>query len=586
MSPRQATSWSTCMAVLLYAMAQTATAQPCPGDCDADGQVSLAEAVLALRISLDRGGAQLSDCPAADVDLNGVVSVGDAMRAAAAMQNGCTGAAAAGSAGATTSGAGGTPFVEVSMESGAPGETVEFSVTLHTAGQDIAGVEQEIHLVGLTPVLGCQVNPAINKNASAFALRPSGCSPGVTCTSLKALILSFTNVDPIPDGSVLFTCEVSISGAAPGGVYPLDSRLEGAADPDGNEVLLDGVDGSISVAAVPTATPTPIPVQASLILEKVRLKADTADRPGRDNGTIAVVGVVNANDPFANFVEDIGASGLSVRVSGAGGVDEVLPWSAAECEVRAAAGGPRIRCSTADAAGKRKIDLRTTRVPNLFRAKLAAKRLGFPPPLTAGTVAVVLTTATFERSDTIGGCKLSGGGRKSTCRESGFVPTPTPTFTSTPTPTFTFTVTPTPTDTPILPDDTTIVVGDAIGVPGGTVAFTVGLETGEQVAATQNELHLDPGAPLSFVSCAVHPDLDKNLFYNISTPSDLTAIVISLVSLDPIPHGSTMYTCEIGIGATAPAADYLIDCTNPDASDPSGNPIATLCSDGTLTVTP
>jgi hypothetical protein len=339
MSRRQAARRSTATAILVYliALAAAAPAQPCPGDCDADGQVSLAEAVLAMRISLERGGAQLADCPAADTNLDGVVGVGDAMRAAAAMQNGCAGAASAAS-GAATSGVGGTPFVEVSMESGAPGQTVEFSVTLHTAGQDIAGVEQEIHLDGLTPVQGCQANPAIDKNASAFSLRPFGCAPGVTCTSLKALILSFSNVDPIPDGSVLFTCEAIVSGAAPGGTYPLDSRLEGAADPDGNEVLLDGVDGSISVAAVPTATPTPIPVQASLILEKVRLKADTADRPGRDNATVAVVGVVNANDPFASFVEDIGASGLSVRVFGAGGVDEVLPWSAGECEVRAAAG--------------------------------------------------------------------------------------------------------------------------------------------------------------------------------------------------------------------------------------------------------
>lgn len=564
-------------------LAAPVSAQPCPGDCNGDGLVSLTEAVLAMRISLARGGAQLSDCPAADPGGDGVVSVGDAMRAGAAHDGGC-GSAVTSAAGAVASGVGGSPSLEVSMESGAPGQVIEFSVTLHTAGEDIAGVEQEIHLDGLTPVLGCQVNPSINKSASAFALRPIGCTPGVTCNSLKALILSFTNVTPIADGSVLFRCQAQISGAAPGGIYLLDSRLEGAANPNGAEVILSGVDGSIVVAAAPTPTPTAVPVPASLILEKVRLKADTADRPGRDSGNISVRGVVNANDPFANFVEDIGASGLSVRVFGAGGVDETLPWGAADCDVHSTARGPRIRCLADDSGGKRKIDLRTTRVPNLFRAKLTARRLGFPLPLTAGTVAVVLTTTSFERSDTIGGCVVSGGGRKSICRESGFVPTPTPTLTSTPTPTLTFTVTSTPTETTIPPDDTTIVVGDAIGVPGGTVTFTVGLETGEAVAGTENELHLDPDVPLTFANCFVNPDIDKNLFYNISSPSDLKALVISLVNLDTIPNGSIMYSCEIGIGAGTTPDDYLIDCTEPGASDPSGNSLTTLCSDGSLTV--
>jgi hypothetical protein len=379
---------------------------------------------------------------------------------------------------------------------------------------------------------------------------------------------------------------VQIAAAAPGGTYPLDSQLEGASDPSGNFIALEGIDGSISVAVPPTPTPTAVPVQASLILERSRLKADTATRPGRDNASIAVRGVVNANDPFASFVEDIDAGGLSARVYGAGGVDETLQWSAGDCEVRSTPRGPRIRCKAADGAGKRQADFRIMRIPNLFRAKIKAKRLGFPPPLTAGSVAVVISTTTFERADTIVDCKVSQNGRKSTCRESGFVPTPTPTFTATPTPTSTFTVTTVPTETPTPPDGTTIIVGSVSGLPGGTVSFTVGLETDAAIAGTENELHLDMGAPLSFVDCFVNPDIDKNLFLNISTPSDLKALVLNLASLDPIPNGSTMYTCRVGIHSGAPPADHVIDCTNPGASDPVGNEIPTDCSDGLITVQP
>ena len=566
-------------------VASPAPGQSCPGDCNGNGAVSLQEAVLAMRIALDRGGAVVADCPAADSDLDGSVSVADALRVTMSYQSGC-GSALSGAAAAATSGIAAMPSLEVSSASGAPGEVIAITSSLHTAGQDIAGVEQEIHVDGFTPFVSCAVNPAIDRTASAFALRPNGCMPGVSCTSIKALILSFSNLSPIPDGSVLFTCQVQISGAAPGGSYPLDSQLEGAASPFGDDVPIDAVDGLITVSVAPTATPTPVPVQASLILEKVRLKADTSSRPGRYNGQINARGVVNANDPFASFVEDIDARGISVRVFGAGGVDETLQWSEADCEINDTPRGPRIRCDATDAGGKRKVDFRTTRVPNLFRANLSAKRLDFPPPLTAGSVAVVITTTTFERSDRIGGCKVSRGGVKTTCRESGFVPTPTPTFTPTPIPTATFTTTPTPTDTPILPDGTTIVVGNAIGIAGGTVSFTVGLETDASIAGIENELHLDPGALLTFASCAVNPAIDKDLFLNISTPSDLKALVLSFASLDPIPNGSIMYSCEVGIGVGATAADYLIDCTDPGASDPSGNAIPTDCSDGVITVVP
>jgi hypothetical protein len=52
----------------------------------------------------------------------------------------------------------------------------------------------------------CAVNPDIGKEATGFVFLPHGCTPGVDCTGVRALVLSTSNVDPIPDGSVLYTC--------------------------------------------------------------------------------------------------------------------------------------------------------------------------------------------------------------------------------------------------------------------------------------------------------------------------------------------------------------------------------------------
>jgi hypothetical protein len=52
----------------------------------------------------------------------------------------------------------------------------------------------------------------------AFAFLPPGCF-GPDC-SVRALVLAFDNVDPIPDGSVLFTCHMLIAPDAATGIIP------------------------------------------------------------------------------------------------------------------------------------------------------------------------------------------------------------------------------------------------------------------------------------------------------------------------------------------------------------------------------
>src|SRR5262249_18264620 len=124
---------------------------------------------------------------------------------------------------------------------------VTFDATLHDMGNVVAGTENVIDFDPLTPIIGCQANPAINKGVFV-GFRPIGCTPGVDCTSVTLLVLSLVDGDPIPDGSVLSTSTVAINIIAPDGTYPLDTSAEGASTPQGMSIATDGIDGAVVVA--------------------------------------------------------------------------------------------------------------------------------------------------------------------------------------------------------------------------------------------------------------------------------------------------------------------------------------------------
>jgi hypothetical protein len=162
--------------------------------------------------------------------------------------------------------AGGLPSVDVGSASGAPGQQVAFSASLSAAGASVAGVQADIAFDSInTPVAAtgsgrpdCMVNPAIGKEATAFAFQPPGCT-GTGCTAFRALVLSFSNVDPIADGSVLYTCNVNISPGAAAGTYPLTISNVGMSTPDGQAIDSTGTDGQIDVTGNPPPTPTATP---------------------------------------------------------------------------------------------------------------------------------------------------------------------------------------------------------------------------------------------------------------------------------------------------------------------------------------
>ncbi len=114
--------------------------------------------------------------------------------------------------------------LEVQADSGTAGEEVEFRVVLHTRGQAVAGVQVDLEadaaLHFATQALGepqCQANPATGKTDTGFHLFPLE----RRTLALRAVVLSFTDLAPIADGSVLFTCRLYIGTGTPPGSYEL-----------------------------------------------------------------------------------------------------------------------------------------------------------------------------------------------------------------------------------------------------------------------------------------------------------------------------------------------------------------------------
>lgn len=154
--------------------------------------------------------------------------------------------------------------IEVGYAVGLPGDEVTLDVVFHSEGAEIAGIQNDIGFdadaaIKATATLepDCSVNPDIDKNESAFAFQPPGCVVGDTCTSVRALILSFSNVDPIPDG-VLYTCRVGLAADAPPAPHFLPCSAAGVSTPAGIPLRATCRDGEVLLpGGTPRPTPTP-----------------------------------------------------------------------------------------------------------------------------------------------------------------------------------------------------------------------------------------------------------------------------------------------------------------------------------------
>jgi hypothetical protein len=169
-------------------------------------------------------------------------------------------------AGATLTLAASAQAVVITIQdvNGEAGSTVPVMVTLNSEGAQVAGTQNDITFGADSGVAiaakangkpDCAVNPDIDKGGTSFAFQPSGCTAGTSCTGMRSLVLALDNVSAIPDGSVLYTCQVAIASDATGTIALTNSNT-GASDPDGNALATTGVSGNVTVGpGGPTPTP-------------------------------------------------------------------------------------------------------------------------------------------------------------------------------------------------------------------------------------------------------------------------------------------------------------------------------------------
>lgn len=195
----------------------------------------------------------------------------------------------------------------ISDAQGPAGSLVSVTVTLASEGSVVAGTENLIAfptgariaaLANGTP--DCEVNEAIMKSLSD-AFQPADCEEtpeDPPCTGYKGIIISLENTDEIPDGSLLYTCQVQIAEDATG-TLPLVCSEPGASDPDGEPLTTTCTDGEITVGGDvatptetvggPTDTPsgeTPTPTPTSAVAAAVSLLV--GEGSGEQGGEVAI----------------------------------------------------------------------------------------------------------------------------------------------------------------------------------------------------------------------------------------------------------------------------------------------------------
>jgi hypothetical protein len=149
--------------------------------------------------------------------------------------------------------------IEIGSTTGGPGDTVSIAVTLHASGSGVAATQNDITFDGRVAIAAtaggrpdCKASYAIHKDLSAFAFQPHGCTPGSDCQAVRALILGY-NTDLIPDGSVLYMCNVAIAADAAPDVYMLASANAAASGPNGELISANATDGHVTVLASGTS---------------------------------------------------------------------------------------------------------------------------------------------------------------------------------------------------------------------------------------------------------------------------------------------------------------------------------------------
>ncbi|MCK6556328.1 hypothetical protein L6Q96_17370 [Candidatus Binatia bacterium] len=470
------------------------------------------------------------------------------------------------------------------------GQQVQIVATLRTGGGDVAGTLNDFTFATaenrkVTVVRksngrpDCAVNPEINKTSTTFAFQPPSCTVD-NCTAVRAIVFSSEDVEPIADGSALYTCKVQVAPDAPGGVYPLTISGTILSNPTGGRVCgpaagnppcSDDRSGSVTVLGpVPTPTPVGPGVQLStayglageVVTIDSRLRTGGGDVAGSQNDIwsfsphyVAVAAALDGR-PDCSVNPEINKPDTTFSflppgcVTGCTGVRAIVfsaQYSAPipdgsilySCRVRIAGTTP---------TGVYPVQLSRTILGTPMGQRLCGPGSGDPPCT----------------GDQAGAVSVTG---------------------ATPTPTQTRNVTPTAT---IFPGGPGVRVDRVYTTAGQQVVFGAYLSTGGgDVAGTQSDLAFAT-AENRYVTvvrksngrpdCSVNPEIDKSSTTFAFQPPSCTAetcttvraIVFSSEDVEPIPEGSLLYTCKVQVAVDAPDGDYPLTVSGTILSNPTG----------------
>ncbi|MFQ5665153.1 MAG: hypothetical protein ACE5I7_01850 [Candidatus Binatia bacterium] len=163
------------------------------------------------------------------------------------------------------------PAVRIDVVRANPGELVQVAVRLESVGASVAGTQNDIGFDGVFISIvakpsgrpDCTVNPDIDKAATSFGFRPAGCADS-QCVSVRAIVFSTANSDPIADGAVLYTCTVRVASDAAETVHPLVASNVVFSTPEGRPVPgATGRSGAIVVGPVDGHQPPGAPLPSA-----------------------------------------------------------------------------------------------------------------------------------------------------------------------------------------------------------------------------------------------------------------------------------------------------------------------------------
>jgi hypothetical protein len=87
----------------------------------------------------------------------------------------------------------------------------------------------------------------------------TGCTPGVDCDDVRALVLSLSLPRPINNNARLYTCTVDVPAGTAEGAYELSAFDCESSDPDGVALATTCTSGEVIVAQAPAPTATRTP---------------------------------------------------------------------------------------------------------------------------------------------------------------------------------------------------------------------------------------------------------------------------------------------------------------------------------------